>query len=214
MLEHYLCAVSQTTPMEESTYITRFRDGDPMAFTYFFDSYWEQLYTIAYRHLQDEDTAKDIVQELFIHLWERRTLISTDYPTLGPYLFKALKNKILNYYALEKVRKQVLDQAIQRMDTFTRSGGSTMQHYMQLEEIVDSAVAKLPKLVQAVYLMRLDDCSISQIAQTLNIAEQTVKNYLSDAKRILEKDITKRFADHDVILFFLTNSFLLHNYLT
>jgi len=206
--------VTNAKPNKESIYLSRFKDGDPKAFAYFFDLYWEELYTVAYRHVQDEALSKDVVQEMFIHIWERRDLINSDYQTLRPYLFKALKNKILNYYATEKVRKQVLDQVLQRMEVFTNLNDSNLARYVQLEEIVDNSVSKLPKLVKAVYLMRNDDCSIKQIAQALNIAEQTVKNYLSDAKRILEKDLTQRFAETDVIIVFLASSCLLHNYLT
>lgn len=201
-------------PNEESIFLSRFKNGDPKAFAYFFDFYWEELYTIAYRHVRDEALSKDIVQEMFIHLWERRSLLNSDYPTLRPYLFRALKNRILNHYATEKVRKQVLDQVLQRMEVFTDLNDSNPARYIQLEEIVDSSVSKLPKLVKAVYLMRNENCSTKQIAQALNIAEQTVKNYLSDAKRILEKDLTKRFAETDIVIVFLTGSCLLHNYLT
>lgn len=201
-------------PNEESIYLSRFKNGDTKAFVYFFEHYWEELYTVAYKHIQDEALSKDIVQELFIHIWERRDLINADYPTLRPYLFKSLKHKILNHYATEKVRNQVLDQLMHRMERFTHLDKNAAARYLQLEKIVDSSISKLPKLVKTVYLMRNDNCSIKQIAQALNIAEQTVKNYLSDAKRMLEKDLTKRFAETDLILIFLTSSFLVHNYLT
>ncbi|MGJ1430770.1 RNA polymerase sigma factor [Sphingobacterium spiritivorum] len=198
----------------ESSFLARFKEGDTEAFTYFFNTYWEELYTVAYRHVQDEGLSKDVVQEVFIHIWERKHLINTEHGSLKPYLFKAVKNKVLNHYASEKVRRQVLDQVMLRMESMAHEEQYNPDTYRKLEKIVDEAVATLPPLVQTVYLMKNDNYSIKQIAQTLNIAEQTVKNYLTDARKKLQQDLTQRFADHDLILIFLISSSIVYNYLT
>lgn len=203
-----------TQAKKESIYLSRFKDGDPRAFTYFFDFYWEELYKLAYRHVQDEDLSKDVVQEVFVQIWEKRHLISEDYLSLKPYLFKAVKNKVLNYYASEKVRKNLMENMLYRMERFASLSDNRFAQYKELEDIVDDSVSKLPKAMKTVYQMRNDNYSIQQIAQQLDIAEQTVKNYLSEAKKILRQDVTQRFADHDGIILILASSFTLHNFLT
>lgn len=209
----YLCKVKTTQTNVDNHYVSRFKKGDPKAFTYFFDLYWEELYTTAIRHLRDEDIAKDLVQEVFIHIWEKRHLINVEYNSLKFYIQKSLKNKILNHYAMECVRKQVLDQAIERMELFTNLDDHTLAKYRALETIVEDSIGRLPKLMQSVYLMRYENYSITQIAKELNLAEQTVKNYLSEAKKTLRKELTQRFADHDSIFLFVISSSLLHYYL-
>lgn len=209
----YLCTVKTTQANVDNHYVSRFKKGDPKAFTYFFDLYWEELYTTAIRHLRDEDIAKDLVQEVFIHIWEKRHLINVEYNSLKFYLQKSLKNKILNHYAMERVRKQVLDQAIERMELFTNLDDHTLAKYRALETIVEDSIGRLPKLIQSVYLMRYENYSITQIAKELNLAEQTVKNYLSEAKKTLRKELTQRFVDHDSIFLFVISSSLLHYYL-
>lgn len=203
-----------TQAKKEAHYLSRFKGGDPRAFSYFFDFYWEDLYTLAYRHVQDEDLSKDVVQEVFIQIWEKRHLISEDYISLKPYLFKAVKNKILNYYATEKVRKNVMESMLHRMEKYASLSDNQFAHYKELEDIVDDSVSRLPKAMKTVYQMRNDNYSIQQIAQQLDIAEQTVKNYLSEAKKILRQDVTQRFADHDGIILILATSFMLHDFLT
>ncbi|SMG11963.1 RNA polymerase sigma factor [Sphingobacterium psychroaquaticum] len=198
----------------EPHYLVRFKDGDPAAFTYFFYTYWEELYTVAYRHLRDTDQSKDIVQEVYIHIWEKRHLLKDDYTTLRPYLHKAVKNKVLNYYATERVRKEVLDNMFARMDVLQLLDTGSLAHYQALEVVVDKAVARLPKLMQAVYLMRSDNHSIQQIAKDLNLAEQTVKNYLSDAKKILKKELTQRFNEQDTMTVMFITTVTLHHFLT
>ncbi|MFZ4861194.1 RNA polymerase sigma factor [Sphingobacterium sp. Mn56C] len=197
----------------ERHYFSLFKKGDARGFTYFFNGYWEQLYTIAYRHVRVEDQAKDIVQEVFIQVWEKRHLLHTDYQSLQPYLFKSVKNKVLNYYAREKVRKNVIETMFSRMDVIGMLEGDTLSHYRKLEQIVDRSVAKLPKLMQTVYLMRIDNQSVKDVARDLNIAEQTVKNYFSEAKRILKQDLTQRFSEQDNLPVVVIGSLILHHFL-
>lgn len=208
----YFYIVTQTNTKDESTYLSLFKSGDPEAFTYFFNCYWEELYTVAYRHMRDEDTAKDLVQEVYIQIWEKRHLINSDYLSLRPYFFRALKNKVLNYYASEKVRKEVVEQMLYRMENTVIAGDSSSV-YRQLEHIVEESVANLRGLMKTVYQMRTDNYSITQIAQKLGIAEQTVKNYLSEARAILKKELTQRFADRDNLLTLLITYHLIHDFL-
>lgn len=203
-----------TQTKKETLYLSRFKNGDPRALSFFFDCYWEELYAVAYRHLRDEAIAKDIVQEVFIQIWEKRHLIRDDYDSLKPYFFKAIKNRILNYYAKEKVRENMLEIMLYRMDKFTSLSEHNLAEYQKLEDIVDHAISKLPKAMRAVYLLRNDDYSIQQIAQQLNIAEQTVKNHLSEAKKILKQDLTRRFSDRDNIVLCLMTVYMFHNLLT
>ncbi|WP_343556654.1 sigma-70 family RNA polymerase sigma factor [Sphingobacterium sp.] len=197
----------------DNRYVLRFKDGDPTAFTYFFELYWEDLYIVAFRHLQEEAQAKDLVQEVFIHIWEKRSLINSEYDSIKFYFHKALKNRILNYYATERVRKQVLEKSVERMESFSNLDTQAFARYQALEAIVEDSISKLPQLMQSVYLMRSDNCSIAQIAKELNLAEQTVKNYLSEAKKMMHNDLTQRFANHDSIFLALAGSYLLHYYL-
>jgi len=205
--------VKTTEANVDNRYVLRFKDGDPTAFTYFFALYWEDLYIVAFRHLQEEAQAKDLVQEVFIHIWEKRSLINSEYYSIKFYFHKALKNRILNYYATERVRKQVLEKSVERMESFSNLDTQAFARYQALEAIVDDSISKLPQLMQSVYLMRSDNCSIAQIAKELNLAEQTVKNYLSEAKKMMRNDLTQRFANHDSIFLALAGSYLLHYYL-
>ncbi len=209
----YLCEVNTTQAKFDNHYVLRFKEGDSIAFAYFFERYWEDLYTVAFRHLREEDQAKDLVQEVFIHIWEKRSLVSTEYSDMKFYFHKALKNKILNYYASERVRKQVLEKSMERMEAFSNLDSQAFAKYKALEAIVDDSIDKLPKLMKAVCLMRSDNYSITQIAKELNLAEQTVKNYLSEAKKIMRRELMQRFADHDSVFLLLAGSYLLYDYL-
>lgn len=187
-------------------HLIRFKEGNEKSFSYFFEAHWDEMYSVSYRHLQDEDLAKDIVQETFIHLWERRHLIDINYPSLKPYLLKAVKNKIFNYFTSEKARKQILDQVLLRMQVFIDEQDYTFKDYQNMENKLDTSIAKLPSMIKAVYILRADNTSISEIAEKLNIAEQTVKNYLTEARIRLKADLKQQLTDENLLLLFILHS--------
>lgn len=187
-------------------HLIRFKEGNEKSFSYFFEAHWDEMYSVSYRHLQDEDLAKDIVQETFIHLWERRHLININYPSLKPYLLKAVKNKIFNYFTSEKARKQILDQVLLRMQVFIDEQDYTFKDYQNMENKLDTSIAKLPSMIKAVYILRADNTSISEIAEKLNIAEQTVKNYLTEARIRLKADLKQQVTDENLLLLFILHS--------
>lgn len=83
--------------------------------------------------MQDEAISKDIVQEVFIQIWEKRHLLKEDYESIKPYFFKAIKNKILNYLAKEKVRETIMEKMLYRMDKFTALNDNIHAQYQELD---------------------------------------------------------------------------------
>ena len=78
------------------------RQGDISAFTAIHSRYYGMLYQHAYKRMADRDTVKDILQELFIHLWDQRGSIEVK-GCLQAYLCTAVRNKVLNVFNHEKV---------------------------------------------------------------------------------------------------------------
>lgn len=73
----------------------RIQDGDEGAFTFVYERYNKLIYVLAYRYLMDEDRAKDVVQYVFVRLWEYRREWSIGV-SLKNFLFTMAKNYMLN----------------------------------------------------------------------------------------------------------------------
>src|SRR5690606_55269 len=73
------------------------------AFNLAFGQYWEQLYRHACRKVQSEETAKDLVQEVFITCWDNLAKLSVQ-EKLQPYLYAVLRNKIIKLFEKDEVR--------------------------------------------------------------------------------------------------------------
>src|SRR5690606_37959029 len=89
--------------LEDKNLFSLLQRGDVQAFNLLYDRYSPVLYTHARRMLQDDDLAKDVVHDLFAMLWYKKEDIKID-SSLKSYLYRAVRNKVLDLFAKEKVR--------------------------------------------------------------------------------------------------------------
>ncbi len=177
------------------------KQEDASAFRTLYDRYWRELYLKACKRV-DEDTAKDMIQEVMTTLWRRRDDITADKDgEIARYLYTALKYRIITYYAFtaSEIRK------ITFFDCLMEIPSDNNLEIKELKELIESEVCKLPVRMQQIFRMsREDDVSISEIAGQLNLSEQTVKNQLTTAlKRLREKLNTKNISDYALMLMFV-----------
>src|SRR6188474_853020 len=84
------------------------QSSDGAAFTELYNRYWEQLFAISYNYSKQKETAEEVVQEVFMSLWDRRNTV--DINDLAAYLATASKFSILKHLLKNKRRKQLLEQ--------------------------------------------------------------------------------------------------------
>lgn len=173
--------------------LSRIKADDEDAFSLLFDRYWENLYSIAWARVNDADVAQDIVQELFIKLWQRRKTLQI-HTSLDHYLQRAVKFSVISHFRSRFKEDLQLQDAATRMEIL-HDATSDLEDYFKLEQIIEETVAKMPELLQKVYTMRNESRSIKEIAQDLGIAEQTVKNYTAEVLRRLRLIIKEKYPE-------------------
>jgi RNA polymerase sigma-70 factor (ECF subfamily) len=163
----------------------RLQQDDEDAFTTIYGRYHKALYTIAYRYLKDRERARDAVQQLFLKLWECRSLRCIRI-SLKSYLFTMLKNYVLNEIrnhltAMEKNYEisQLSERAVYEFMTEIEEEDLIQQLY--------TAIEILPKQKKAICLYKLKDHLSNQaIADRMHISIPTVKTHYSQAIRFLK----------------------------
>jgi RNA polymerase sigma-70 factor (ECF subfamily) len=83
-----------STPTDQQL-VARLREGDAVAYTQLFDRFQPLLYVYARKIIKDKDEAADVVQEVFLHLWDKRESIEIDNNVLS-YLYSAVRYKFFN----------------------------------------------------------------------------------------------------------------------
>jgi RNA polymerase sigma-70 factor (family 1) len=160
---------------------------NPEIFNQTYTDYWKKLNAFSYTMTQDKDLAQNIVQDVFVDLWERKEELNIN--AIEPYLFRAVKNQVFKHYQNNRFDKTVLEDKFEDyiIDNFTSIDSEVM-------DMLYSLLDKLPEKRKEVLLMyKFQDMSIDQIAEELGISKQTVKNQISSALKQLReglKDLT------------------------
>jgi RNA polymerase sigma-70 factor (ECF subfamily) len=154
------------------------------------------LLETAFQKTSDRPQSQDLVQELFIWLWEQAETIddtSLDEFDIQGYLHVALRNKIYNYYH-RNLRVAAAATELQRVAVTAEEHTLRRMEYKDLESAVQAEIEALPTEMKKIFrLRRQEELSISQIAQELVLSEQTVKNQLGIATRRLRTSLQKAF---------------------
>ena len=162
---------------------------DFAAFRELFDRYFTGLVMYATEFSIAKDDAEDLVQDVFVILWEKRKTVVTD--GIKTYLFKATKNKCLNYLAHLKVRSQYQNTVLkeqQPADTLNT------EFYVEceLQKLLEDAIDLLPPQRKKVFMMsRFEGKSFAQIADELNISPNTVDKHIHLALMTLRQTMAK-----------------------
>jgi RNA polymerase sigma-70 factor (ECF subfamily) len=156
---------------------------------------YERLFKSHYRHLVNfsrqyvghDDSCEDIVQKVFIRLWEKRADIDPDQGVVS-YLFTAVRNRSLNHLRdSKKYRNELLDIECAEMDVAFEVDHLAMD---ELERKIAEALESLPEKCRLVFEMsRFQDMKYREIAEALAISSKTVEAHMSKAIRSLRQHL-------------------------
>jgi RNA polymerase sigma-70 factor (ECF subfamily) len=159
------------------------------AFNELYFRHWEDLYRAAYTVLRDEDSAKDIVQEVFFSIWKKRH--TQQIRQLSAYLFQAVKFQVARQLRHGKLLDIHVEQLghLHAMNTTEES-----LHASELDALLETTLGKLPERCRDVfYLSRFEQLSNKEIAQRLNLSTRTVEWHISNALKHLRHSIENTF---------------------
>jgi RNA polymerase sigma-70 factor (ECF subfamily) len=173
-------------------YVKGIRTSDPTAFTSLFRKYYEPLYRFAIRFVKDTQTAENIVQDVFVKLWEKRERWIVQ-SSVKAYLYTAVKNHSLNYLKHQKSVLSIDEVSIKQV--YNVSSPEEVLIENEIVEAVQIAIEKLPRQCRRIYQMkRYDGLKYSEIADALNVSINTVKTQMKRALKALYKNLSYLYS--------------------
>ena len=161
------------------------KSNDEAAFNEVYSRFQGLLYVYACRIVKNDSEAEDIVQEVFMYLWDKRTSIEIN-SSLASWLYSAVRFKFFDRLDKKKVRSDYQHS----LQSFIDKGEYCIDDYIRERELallIEKGVAALPAKMQQIFeLSRKADLSHKEIASQLNLSEKTVKNQVHNALRILK----------------------------
>lgn len=191
---------------QEQQWLAELRTGSETALRRIFDTYYKYLLAETHRILPDEDTCKDLVQEVFVELWRKRSELDVRL-SLRAYLRRAVTNRTFNH--LKSQKRYQFGQTDETLADAVLPDEAERHHAQNdLETALHAAIQTLPEKCRLVFsLSRFEELSHREIAERLGISTKTIENQITKALRTLRETLV-RYPDLSAIGILLTNLWL------
>jgi len=170
--------------------ISLLKSDDCAAFNAIYDRYSKLLYLFIHSKLDAAEISKDVLQELFISLWEKRhSMVLKE--SLKAYLYQVARHKIIDIYRKNATYRKYLQQLIEHFDAQPHSITDTVDNKARTQELFE-AINHLPERMKEIFMLsRFENLSVEQISTHLGLSQQTVKNQITKALKILRANYAK-----------------------
>lgn len=184
--------------LHDNELATLLKEGNHAAYTELYQRYFRLLFVHAYKRLKDQEQAKDIVQEFFVSLWDKRDTVVLR-SSLAGYFFTAVNNRIVDHFLHQEVQGKYIASFAGFLNT-EQVKTDYLVREKQLAELIDKEIDQLPIKMREVFQMsRKANLSHKEIAEKLSISEKTVDRQVSNALFRLKT----KFGIFAFLLFFI-----------
>ncbi len=161
-----------------------------------YEKFWKELYLVAHRRIPVVQDCEDILQDIFISLFNKNIDLSQE-ESVRSFLHQRLKSRIINYY-----RRKLIFQSYQEFlgwqaDYLIANESSTLAS-QELELLIMEEIERLPERMKTIFLLsRFELLSSAEIAAQLGLSDQTVRNQIYMAlKRI--RQAVNRYTQNEI----------------
>jgi len=179
---------------QEKYHLTQLAKGSKESFTFLFKKYRSKVYCYCFKFVRSKEVAQEITIDVFMKTWEKHAIIKADYP-LNNLLFKIARDLSINY-----LRKAAKDVRLRKefVENYLHAIEHASDEKLLLKEglqIAKQAIDSLPPRCRQVFHLRyVEDFSLKQIAEELDISLSTVKKQLKKGT-VIVKTYLKTHAD-------------------
>jgi RNA polymerase sigma-70 factor (ECF subfamily) len=170
--------------------IERLQKGDIEAFDQIYDRYSLKLYSFGLKYLRSDDEAEELVQSVFLKIWENYKFLKKE-SSFKSYIFTIAYNEICRLFRKRRYQQKYIDNSLinNSLNTSEIEDGINYQTILNLvQEIVD----KLPEKQKIIFVKsRIEGKATKEIAQELGLAPGTVDNYISEILKIIRNSLRK-----------------------
>tara|TARA_R110002124_G_scaffold20459_1_gene80099 strand:+ start:266 stop:823 length:558 start_codon:yes stop_codon:yes gene_type:complete len=162
-------------------------EGKKYAFEEIYRRYWKKLFVIAFNQTGIKEEAEELVQEVFLSLWNRRTVVSIR--NLGMYLTISIKNQVYDF-----IKSQISYRKYQEYvffhEIYQNRATEEVFNYVELTEAVERVLGLLPEKSADVFKRsRFENQSVREIANDLSLSEKAVEYHITKSLKFLKQNL-------------------------
>ena len=169
---------------KELSMISSLKTGDEKAFNYIFQTYYSDLFSYANKILNDKEEAKEVLQNVYFKLWEKRNKLDIN-RSVKCYLFKSIYNECMNKIKHQKIHYKVVSELQTKSFEETNENKINFCGKTELVSMVKETINLLPPKCKTVFILsRVHQLKNKEIAKQLNISHKTVENHITKALKV------------------------------
>jgi len=172
--------------------IALLKEGDEKAFDCLYKRYRNKLVAIAYHRIKSKETAEELVQDVFVNIWQKRFTLAIHH-TFFSYVYTAVKYKVFDHISSLKVK----DRYVEEMSRFSEKALNVTELEIEFNELdyhLNKSISDLPeKCKEAFRLSRFENYSIKEIAEELKISPDTAKYHIAHALKKLRERLRQLY---------------------
>lgn len=172
----------------DSKLVERLQKGDIEAFNVVFEKYGSRLFGFAFKYLKSKEEAEELVQDVFLKVWENRKNLKKEY-SLKSYLFTISYHGICKFFRRKELNDKLKEEIVQTRET-AENPKDRIDYQSTLEQI-EKVIEKLPSKQKVAFeKSRKEGKSTREIAKEMKLSPGTVDNYISAALKFIKKNIS------------------------
>ena len=172
------------TDYTDDNLVALLQKGDKQAYKTLFEKYGPRLYLFALKYLKEKEDAKDLLNEVFLTLWENRQNLKTN-SSLQSYLFTIAYNNIRQRF-LRKIREEKYVRVFAEEYLFDTSKGEEQLDYQWFVDKINRIIDLLPPRRREIFILNYkEELKNHQIAEKLSLSDHHVKKQLVIARKFV-----------------------------
>lgn len=176
---------------EDSRLVRSLQKGDVAAFDALFERYSSKLFGFALKYFRNENDAEELVQEVFLKIWENRKSLKSEH-SFKSYLFTIALNQIRKHFNKKASSLRFLESFRYDLE-LSEDQSAYQENYESVMQQINSIIEQLPERRLEIFTKsKLEGKSSKEIADELNISAGTVDNQVSAALQFIRNNLNKQ----------------------
>ena len=180
--------ITEPDNISDNILVVRIRKHDKDAFKLLFNRYNKKIYHFALKCLRNNTEAEELVQSVFINIWEHRESLNAT-NSVRSYIYRSAVNYIYNYLKKKAIRTRFIESEINKGEIQSNLTYDQV-FFHDLESYINAFVETLPPQQQKIFLLsRYEGLTYSEIAKKLNLSVRTVENQIYRTLKVLKNNL-------------------------
>jgi RNA polymerase sigma-70 factor (family 1) len=187
-----------TEKHDDQTLVQLLQKGNVEAFDLLFEGYSSRLFGFALKYFKNEADAEELVQEVFVKVWENRQMLKSEL-SFKSYLFTIALNQIRKHFNKKATSLRYLE-SLQNEPEFTENQAINDDNYESALVQINLIIEQMPPRRREIFIKsKMEGKSSKEIAAELNISAGTVDNQVSESLRFIRTQL--KFGNLALLLF-------------